>query len=436
MGYQFFHLEGYARVGSRQERVHHKTKKPYVVQKLSIDEVVAEAERAQSAAPHVANPKPPIRLHGCSPSEAAERAKTWAEGVRDSKGRKMRKDGLCLAAGVISMPDEMRKDWPRYREAVVRWLKKQYGDRLLSVVDHQDENHPHLHFYAVARDGESFDRLHPGRTAAAAAAARGADKKTQRVEYMNAMRAWQDDFSRECAANFGLARLGPGRRRLSRAEWKREQAQAKAFAHPEMPKSLLLSERELEPRVVDKSFLKTTYETPEQVAVRVNAGQKKKLQDLSNAAIQGQKAIQEAEVLAEEVAKLRSQNRLMQAKNEELQARLSMFTPAEIEAAQERQQQQHEAEELKRVEAFLAEQELQAQNDELMRLAAQNMLDAGEVISLEKGLDAVENLVAGGYEKELREWLEWKPAERPAEPLQQREKPAPSRSMDGPDFGR
>lgn len=436
MGYQFFHLEAYARVGSRQERVHHKTKKPYVVQKLSIDEVVAEAERAPSAAPHVANPKPPIRLHGCSPSEAAERAKTWAEGVRDSKGRKMRKDGLCLAAGVISMPDEMRKDWPRYREAVVRWLKKQYGDRLLSVVDHQDENHPHLHFYAVARDGESFDRLHPGRTAAAAAAARGADKKTQRVEYMNAMRAWQDDFSRECAANFGLARLGPGRRRLSRAEWKREQAQAKAFAHPEMPKSLLLSERELEPRVVDKAFFLPIYETPGQVAVRVNAGQKKKLQDLSNAAIQGQKAIQEADGLAKEVAALRSQNRLMQAKNEELQARMSMFTPAEIEAAQERQQKLHEAEQMKQAEAFLAAQETQSKNNELLRLAAENMVAAGEEISIEKALAAVDELLAGGYEQELLKWVDWKPAERPPEPLQPAERPAARERDDGPEFGR
>lgn len=190
------HLEGYARVGSRQERVHHKTKKPYTVQKLSIDEVAAEAERAPSAAPHVDTPKKPVRLHGCSPSEAVESAKVWAEGVRDSRGRKMRKDGLCLAAGVISMPDDQRAEWPRFREAAVRWLKKQYGARLLSVVEHEDEAYPHLHFYAVPLEGESFDRLHPGRTAAANAAKDGQDKKAQRVEYMTAMRAWQDDFNR------------------------------------------------------------------------------------------------------------------------------------------------------------------------------------------------------------------------------------------------
>lgn len=325
MGYQFLHLEGYARVGSRQERVHHKTKKPYTVQRLSVDEVAAEAEREPSACPHVMDPKPPVRLHGCSPSEAVERAKRWAEGVMDSKGRKMRKDGLCLAAGVISMPDEQRADWPRFREAAVRWLKAQYGDRLLSVVEHQDEKHPHFHFYAVPRDGESFDRLHPGRTAAAAAAKNGQDKKGQRVEYMNAMRGWQDDFSRDCAANFGLARLGPGRRRLPRAEWKREQAQARAFAHPELPKSLLLSERELQPRVVEKSFLKTTYETPKEVASRVNAGQKKKLQNLANAAVQGGKAIEEAAQLAKENADLRSQNQMLRAVRD-------LFTPEEIRA--------------------------------------------------------------------------------------------------------
>lgn len=112
---------------------------------------------------------------------------------------------------------------------------------------------------------------------------------------------------------------------MSRAEWMRQQAQAQAFAHPELPKSLLIPAKELEPRVVEKGFLKTVYETPEEVAGRVNKGQRKKLQNLANAAVQGEKAIKEAELLAEENVALRARNELM---SESLQ----LFSPEEIMA--------------------------------------------------------------------------------------------------------
>ena len=55
------------------------------------------------------------------------------------------------------MPAEQAKDWPRFREATVAWLKQQYGERLRSVVEHTDEAHPHLHFYAVPLPGERFE---------------------------------------------------------------------------------------------------------------------------------------------------------------------------------------------------------------------------------------------------------------------------------------
>ena len=65
------------------------------------------------------------------------------------------------------LPAEQRQDWPRFREATVAWLRQQYGERLRSVVEHTDEAHPHLHFYAVPLPGERFQVLHPGRQAAA-----------------------------------------------------------------------------------------------------------------------------------------------------------------------------------------------------------------------------------------------------------------------------
>lgn len=229
MGYQFIHLDGYARHGSQQTKKL-KNGTTETSRKWSAQEIAAEAMRDIDACPHVADPKPPVRLYGCSPREAVQQAEAWADEATDGKGRKLRKDGLCLAAGVISLPAEMEADWPRFREAALQWLKKQYGVRLLSVVEHTDEEHPHLHFYAVPLKGERFEVLHRGRSAAAKKASEGAPKGAQNAAYREAMREWQDEFSNAVALDFGLARLGPKRRRLTRGQWKSEKVQAKALA--------------------------------------------------------------------------------------------------------------------------------------------------------------------------------------------------------------
>lgn len=421
MGYQFLHLEGYARHGSRQGNKGRK---------WSASEIAAEAMRDPDACPHVEQPRAPKVLYGGTPREAAELAEGWANSARDAQGRALRRDGLALAAGVVSLPAEQAQDWPRFREATVAWLKDQYGERLCSVVEHTDETHPHLHFYAVPLAGERFEVLHPGRQAAAEKARQGAKKGAQNTEYKRAMMRWQDDFARVVGANFGLARLGPGRRRLTRKEWQAEQAQARALATVELPKAVGLSARDVGKLVLEARTLRPDLvESDADQAKRLNALFAKRAAPLLAAARQAKPAREQADRLARETT-------LLRAKNDALQARLAMFTPAEIEAAQERQQQRDEAEQMKQAEAFLAAQEQQAQNDELLRLAAENMVAAGEAISLEKADRMVEDLLAGGYEKELLRWVEWKPVERPAEPLQKRPKTSASRSVDGPEPGR
>lgn len=221
MAYQFLHVEGYARQGSQQGKT---------PRKWSAREIAAEAMREPDACPHVEQPQPPTVLHGCTPAEAAKQAEDWANTASDAQGRRLRRDGLCLLAGVVSLPSDRAADWPQYRAATVAWLREQYGERLRSVVEHTDEAHPHLHFYAVPLPGERFEVLHPGRLAAAKKAQQGAKKGAQNAAYKAAMVGWQDDFAAAVAANFGLARLGPGRRRLTRKAWQAEQAQARALA--------------------------------------------------------------------------------------------------------------------------------------------------------------------------------------------------------------
>ncbi len=219
-GYQFHHLESYARVAGAGKAGGH-----------SIYTIAAEAERQEGACDHVPSPQPPTLLYGCMPSEAAQQAAVWAEHAKDSRGHALRKDGLCLGAGVITWPSERSpEEWEAYRDSSISWLLAKHGNRLLSVVEHHDEPHKHIHYYLIPQAGERFDVLHPGRAAAAAAKAAGAKKGDQNKAYKDAMRQWQADFHREVSAHHGLTRLGPQRRRLTRAEWKAEQGEAERQA--------------------------------------------------------------------------------------------------------------------------------------------------------------------------------------------------------------
>src|SRR5690606_38193187 len=92
-------------------------------------------------------------------------ANEWAENSKDSRGHKLRKDALCLLAGAISLPREQGEDWEKFRDESVEWLKRKYGERLKAVVEHTDETHPHIHFYAVPNAGEKFDVIHDGKRA-------------------------------------------------------------------------------------------------------------------------------------------------------------------------------------------------------------------------------------------------------------------------------
>ena len=259
MSYQFLHLEAYARTGSKQ---HGQPRK------WSAREIAAEAMREPDACPHVEQPQPPVVLHGCTPAEAANQAEDWANAATDAKGRKLRRDGLALAAGVVSLPAEQRQDWPRFREATVAWLREQYGERLRSVVEHTDEKHPHLHFYAVPMAGERFEMLHPGRQAAAEKARQGAKKGAQNAAYKQAMVKWQDDFQNAVAAHFALTRRGPGKRRLTRGAWRAEQEQARSLAYP-VPQELAITPQDVAKRVTRKRFLGDEYETGDELAARL-----------------------------------------------------------------------------------------------------------------------------------------------------------------------
>lgn len=207
--YQFGHVEAYARKPQKGA--------------WSIRDVAAEAERKREHCMHVEKPQEPIRVFGCSPSEAVKQAEAWGEQAKDAKGRKLRSDAPVLLAGVLSYPRQ-GGEWPKFKERAVAWLKSEYGDNLVSVIEHQDEQHPHIHFYAVPKFEQSFNSIHQGRAAAAEAKRKGETKAAQQYAHNNAMRYWQDRLFQAVGREFGLARLGPKRQRLTRAEWVAQRA--------------------------------------------------------------------------------------------------------------------------------------------------------------------------------------------------------------------
>lgn len=222
MGYTFAHMELHSRKGGKSG---------------SVSYVFDEAERRPGSCPHVPNPAPPELVFGMELAALRQHHDTLAENARmtlaNGKTRKIRADQNTLFSVVLSFPGEMAsadpeavRDWERRS---VQWLKQEYGSRLMTVVRHVDEAHPHLHAYGLADDPEMrVALLHPGYAAKAESLAAGEDNKAGDRAYKDAMRAWQDRYWNDVGLACGLARLGPGKRRLTRKEWHAEQTAHKA----------------------------------------------------------------------------------------------------------------------------------------------------------------------------------------------------------------
>jgi len=218
MGYQFLHVEAYSRQAGKGK-----------AGGRNVREIIAEAGRETGNTSHITNPQTPNLLYGKKLHEVEQESFAWAEQAKDAQGRKLRKDGHCLLAGVISLPSDMAQDWNSFKKSSIAFLKSKYGENLRCVVEHLDESHPHIHFYAVPSAGNSFDSIHQGQKAAKNAKLEGKVKGEQNSAYIASMRDLQDEFSLKVAQNFGLTRIGPGRRRLTRSQWKAEQQQAQAL---------------------------------------------------------------------------------------------------------------------------------------------------------------------------------------------------------------
>ncbi len=235
MAPQFIHLEPYGREGAHR--------KNSTERKSSMFDIRDEMVRAPHACGHVASPQPAAVVFGDDPYSVVAQCAEQASRAVDKAGRSLRCDTPVVVVGVASWPrlrtivdsdPKERKRYELWRDDTVRWLRARWKEALASVVEHFDEPYAHIHFLLVPSIDHNrrlwIGTVHPGRKAERATAESGGSKRDQRKAYEDAMRKMQDDYYESVAARHGLTRIGPGRQRVTRTEWKEQKRQAEALA--------------------------------------------------------------------------------------------------------------------------------------------------------------------------------------------------------------
>lgn len=223
-GYQFIHVNAYARSSSDGK-------------KGNIHTIAREADRVEGNFEHVENAGIPTLLQGIPACDAAVLAEERAGKAVQTSGKKFRKDGLCMLAGVCSYPatteeisnnKEEAEKFEKWKEDTLLFLNNKYKEALQSVILHMDESHPHIHFFAVPELRENnvltIEDIHQGYAAKRDAKRNGVLDGKANFEFKRAMREFQDEYFASVGMKNGQTRRGPGKRRLSREAWKAEQA--------------------------------------------------------------------------------------------------------------------------------------------------------------------------------------------------------------------
>lgn len=226
MAYQFIHYETYSASDARR--------------------VIAEAVRIPEHSPHVRQPQNPVFLYGQTKGLAdkidALAASTKTQVTQRTRSgdiktfeRALREDAAVFVAGVVSFPREWSEQNPRLfakaKKDTLTELKRRYGDQLQAVILHDDEEHPHIHFF-VLPEGLNMSSVCP-----ATAAERSVDTlkskatgKARQAARSQALQLFQDEWHENVMRDIGLGRYGPKRQRMSRPEWKAENAMRETLA--------------------------------------------------------------------------------------------------------------------------------------------------------------------------------------------------------------
>ncbi|MEO0485524.1 MAG: hypothetical protein AAF092_06400 [Pseudomonadota bacterium] len=229
----------------------------------SVQQVLDEAARRPEFSQHVDEPQAPNIIEGLAPTQVLEMHNeivgagfvevAMKDGSTARRGIRRDRHTLLTAVACYPVPrhlvgeDQAASDaYKRWVEFNVRWLKGQFGDKLVSIIEHVDEQHPHLHAFVLPLDdtGCNARRLNPAWLVKeeAEALAKDSGKPAQEAvkfgnrAYRAKGREIQDHYFQEVGLPSGLTRAGPKRERLSREQWRqrKEQARRDARLHREM----------------------------------------------------------------------------------------------------------------------------------------------------------------------------------------------------------
>jgi len=241
----------------------------------SVANVLGEARRDPGYCDHISDPRPPI-VHYGEPVEGIEPIlDDRLRGARDRRMRALPRSFPVLLAGVASWPVERlvvqaseteQHVYEAWLERNVEFFRAQFGDDLISIVEHVDERYPHLHVFAAAHQ-DPASRVYTLETIWAPMAQEGAKRrsKSKRSEQRQAFRAEakkiQGAYYDSVGAPSGLARYGPRRQRLTREEWRAQSEQAKALSELAARLAKRKEEIEEEVRLRAQSLAKSIVET-------------------------------------------------------------------------------------------------------------------------------------------------------------------------------
>ncbi|EJB5282316.1 plasmid recombination protein [Vibrio vulnificus] len=209
--YQFYHFDTYPINTTKSSK--------------AFGQVSKEFMRHPSAVPHIESPQPPILRFGVDAYQAEQIIQARIKKAKDARGRKIRKDAQVCISSVVSFPRELEQQFPEFYEDWVQrninYFRRQYGENLLSVIEHQDETHPHLHVIVGMPDTKE-----PGKAALKnihspymKRDSLEGSKTMKNTAYNEACRKMQDDYYSRVSVHHGLLRTGPKRKRLTRKEY-------------------------------------------------------------------------------------------------------------------------------------------------------------------------------------------------------------------------
>lgn len=232
--YDFIHIETYPLNVSAKKGAQTAKESGARDSQQTVKGIVGEAIREPENCPHVESPKPPAFLVGTLeefkklPETLEKRLKT----MKNGQGRAYRKDTHVLLAGTASYPKD-GTDFEDWKRRTLVFLRSEYGDNLRHVIEHTDEEHPHLHFYAFSDTEMNARKLHDGCVAEMKAENEKGERlkaSERRKAFAEGCRAYLDRYHHQVGQYFAMDRVGPKRRRLSRAEYNQEKSEKQRLA--------------------------------------------------------------------------------------------------------------------------------------------------------------------------------------------------------------